>query len=263
MAQIKDRTGQRFGRLVALRCCGVGNDGALWECICDCGKITWVRGTCLARGTTQSCRCLEMESRLKHGQRGTPEYRSWAAAKTRCYNPAYSKYPRYGGRGIVMCERWRDSFARFFEDMGRRPSKRHTLDRRNNDGNYEPGNCRWATPKQQAKNKTHGRSLRKLTDHQILEIREQLKSNSCRSLAPIYGVSRTSITNIARGKTWKHIKERHIKSGNPTDSTTIVAGTWQDGRARGAVSSKPASAPRTSSSRMDSSTSSTAARSGR
>jgi hypothetical protein len=88
---------------------------------------------------------------FKHGQYLSPEYKAWAAMKARCLNPSDAAYAAYGGRGITVCDRWLDSSA-FLEDMGKRPSPKHSLDRINNNGNYEPGNCRWATARQQIRN---------------------------------------------------------------------------------------------------------------
>ncbi len=82
------------------------------------------------------------------------EYRAWQAMKNRCYNPNCEKYARWGGRGITVCERWLHSFANFYADMGQRPSAKHSLDRIDNDGNYEPGNCRWATSVEQNNNQS-------------------------------------------------------------------------------------------------------------
>lgn len=97
---------------------------------------------------------------IKHGRIGTPEYRAWANMKSRCYRPSYRNFSDYGGRGIGVCDSWRDSFENFFSDMGQRPSPRHSLDRYpDKNGNYEPGNCRWATWHQQATNTRRNRDF--------------------------------------------------------------------------------------------------------
>lgn len=98
-------------------------------------------------------------SRLTHGMTGTPEHRTWKSIIGRCENPKNPKFPIYGGRGIVVCSDWRASFQAFFRDMGRRPSSAHSIDRINVDGNYEPANCRWATAKEQNRNKTNARLI--------------------------------------------------------------------------------------------------------
>lgn len=149
-----DLTGQRFGRLVVLaRSAPDANSNARWSCMCDCGTARVVYGQSLGNGATQSCGCLAKEPgrRQTHGASSSNDYKSWAAMVQRCTNPNNHKWPRYGGRGITVCERWRD-YENFLADMGPRPSGM-TLDRYpNNDGNYEPGNCRWATPTQQQNN---------------------------------------------------------------------------------------------------------------
>lgn len=131
---------------------------------CACGKERHVRIASLTRLISQSCCChvrnvppVKPKSQRTHGEsasggRRTPEYMAWGAMKSRCYNHHAPQYPGYGGRGIQMCDRWRESFERFLEDMGRRPSPGHSLDRIDVNGNYEPGNCRWATAKQQSRN---------------------------------------------------------------------------------------------------------------
>lgn len=143
-------TGERWARID-------GHARRLINCRCDCGTIREIVLSRLTRGLTQSCGCLAREmnsTRMRrHGEASarTKEFRAWEAAKGRCFNPRNPKYPRYGGRGIGMCARWRGDFSAFLSDMGRKPSGT-TLDRIDNDGNYEPGNCRWATPKVQAQN---------------------------------------------------------------------------------------------------------------
>lgn len=127
-----------------------------WNCVCECGNATLVLGVQLCSGRTASCGCLHRdrmrEINTTHGMAGTPEYQAWWNMLARCTNPEHDWYSDYGGRGIQVCERWRDSFENFYADMGPRPSPDHSLDRENNDGNYEPGNVRWATKPQQNRN---------------------------------------------------------------------------------------------------------------
>lgn len=158
--QLIEMAGATFGRLLVLERAGSGKGGkAQWRCRCDCGTEKVVSGDQLRSGKTASCGCRRndsgpLASGFKHGGAGTTEYEIWSSMKKRCQNPNCRVYPRYGGRGITVCERWSNSFEAFYEDMGPRPSKRHSIDRINNDGNYEPGNCRWATQKEQAANST-------------------------------------------------------------------------------------------------------------
>jgi len=125
---------------------------ATWLCTCDCGENKVIMSGNLHNGTSRSCGCRNGQPR--HGLRNTPEYRAWSAMKTRCYNKKTGdKYRIYGGRGITVCREWLHNFPAFLEHIGNRPSTGHSLDRINNNGNYEPGNVRWATRKEQQQNR--------------------------------------------------------------------------------------------------------------
>jgi hypothetical protein len=125
------------------------------KCICDCGNTGTYYLCNLKSGKTKSCGCLYNETRVgnyKHGGTGTREYSIWKAMKRRCYNKNVKDYPNYGGRGIIVCDRWLNSFENFISDMGKKPSAEYSIDRIDVNGNYEPSNCRWATPKEQRLN---------------------------------------------------------------------------------------------------------------
>ena len=166
-----DLTGQRFGRLLVLEYSHTASHSLRWRCLCDCGTEKIMIGAVLRRGA-QSCGCLKRElliaRNLKHGEtvRGhrTPTYNSWHNMIRRTTNPDYARWADWGGRGIAICERWRD-FRNFLADMGEKPPGT-TLDRIDNNGDYEPANCRWATPAQQARNQRRA----KLDSHMVLEI---------------------------------------------------------------------------------------------
>lgn len=144
--------GETFGRLNVLRKVG-GPGKAKVKCLCTCGRQTEVLLASLKSGNTISCGCALKQSRTKHGMHNTPEYSAWAAMIQRCTNPKSAEWKNYGARGILVCQEWSASFSAFFAAVGSRPSRNHSLDRYpDNDGNYEPGNVRWATAKQQSRN---------------------------------------------------------------------------------------------------------------
>ena len=163
--QVIDIVGQRFG---ALTVTGRADPGARkearWTVLCDCGTVKSVRSSHLRYGLVLTCgsSCQYSPSKISqykvtHGKTETVEYSTWKRIIGRCYNPNTRKYHCWGGRGIEVCERWRNSFPAFAEDMGLRPTSKHSIDRIDNDGNYEPGNCRWATNVQQSQNKRSNR----------------------------------------------------------------------------------------------------------
>lgn len=172
--------GMKFGELTAVSI-NVERSGRLtfWNCECRCGGRHIAAAKDLISGNTKSCGCLSREK--QHGMVGSPEYESWTAMKTRCNNPNHSSYHRYGGRGISVCARWADDFTAFLADMGPRPEGM-CIERVDNNGNYEPGNCRWATAKQQSRNKVTNRVV------QIGGTRRTLAE-----WADVYGLNRTTL----------------------------------------------------------------------
>jgi hypothetical protein len=153
MPRFKDISKKQFGRLVAIEYSGRSS----WRCMCDCGAVTTVATSNLTSGNTTSCGCALRESRFSHGMSKHRMHSVWRSMRARCNNPNDPSYRNYGGRGVRVCERWAD-FASFIADMGMRPSG-YDIDRIDNDGNYEPGNCRWVTREVNLNNTRNNRNV--------------------------------------------------------------------------------------------------------
>ncbi len=168
-----DERGHVYGKLTVLRQAQHVNGDVAWLCQCECGNQVVVRGMDLRKGQ-RSCGCIK----TKHGMANTPLYRVWIAMHSRCKNPNDRAYADYGGRGISMCEAWDNSFVAFYHDVGDPPGKGYSLDRIDVNGNYEPGNVRWATAKQQANNKRN--TIRVMINGEQYTLNEVAKQNHLR-----------------------------------------------------------------------------------
>jgi len=156
----KDIEGQKFGRLTAIKFVGSDKSGyARWECKCDCGKTVIVYGANLRSGRTKSCGCLYKYPKA-HGGTGTRLYKTWCSMNERCYRAKDKSFPRYGGRGIRVCDEWRHNFEAFRDwALANGYNDSLSIDRIRVNGNYEPMNCRWSTDEVQANNKRSNRTL--------------------------------------------------------------------------------------------------------
>ena len=163
---LEDLSGTVIGRLTLIKKLPKITGRAIkYRCVCECGNTKDICSTSLKNGDTKSCGCLRTEMTIEretiHGHKSkggcSDEYITWVSMKERCYNKNNKRYNCYGGRGIKVCQRWLHSFPNFFMDMGKRTSKKHSIDRINVNGNYTPSNCRWATKKEQQRNQRTNR----------------------------------------------------------------------------------------------------------
>lgn len=197
--------GQRFGRLVVTRDAGCVPPGrTTWECRCDCGATTVVRGISLRYGAVKSCGCAKLQLTPEGSWHRWPAprkrlYNTWLAMRSRCGNPNHYGYPWYGGRGIRVSYEW-DSYAQFERDMGPHPGIGWTLDRVDPNEHYNVGNCRWATRKTQARNRRDN----VINVRKAQQIREMYAQGGRRHIdvANIFGVSKATVSRIVTGKSW-------------------------------------------------------------
>lgn len=201
MGKFVDLTGTRFGRLVVTGRGVTKPRGKIyWTCLCECGRVKQIRGDHLKNGLIVSCGCFQDESRIithtTHGYTGTSLYAVYNTMLARCENPNHSQFPVYGGRGISVCEEWKNSFDSFLEwALAAGYEEGLSIDRRDNDGNYEPSNCRWVTSKVQANNKSNNHFITyKGETHTIAE------------WAEITGISQYTISQRIRKLGWDEVK---------------------------------------------------------
>jgi hypothetical protein len=154
----EDRVGEVFGRLTLLSVIRMVGETVTGTFKCNCGKVVNRAMGNVVSGNTSSCGCLKSElttaKNNKHSLSKTVEYKLWTGMLTRCHNESHSSYKGYGARGITVCDRWRSSFMSFLNDMGKRPSDGHSIERKDNSRGYSEDNCVWATDVEQARNKT-------------------------------------------------------------------------------------------------------------
>lgn len=176
---LKINPGDKFNRWQVVEKLGNKNGNIHYKCICECGNSGSISGSQLKKNKSHGCLDCGNKDKIKHGRSFTAEYRTWNSMRERCRNPKQKQFSDYGGRGISVCERWDKSFAHFLEDMEEKiKGKRISIDRIDNEGNYEPGNCRWSTPQENTNNR---RNSKKNRDKYMYILKEKLCEN-CRNI---------------------------------------------------------------------------------
>lgn len=196
----------RFGRLITIALAGRDKyNKKMVSAVCDCGTVRDYIYNSLRIGHTQSCGCLP-NNKPKHGHNTragkSPEYKVWDAMIQRCTNPNHNHYKHYGGRGISICDNWKD-FVKFFSDMGKKPFLKAQIDRIDNNGNYEPSNCRWTDHKTNARNS----SQTILTVNEVKQIKQLISETTLtrKTIGEIFDVSKACIVDIGLGRRWADV----------------------------------------------------------
>jgi len=206
MGKLIDITGQRFGRLTVVKKSYVDKDNFVrWECLCDCGKTYFGRSYELRNGKVKSCGCLESENRhdiankSTHGLSKLPIYKVWKAIKSRCYRNTDKRYSRYGGRGISVCDEWLndpESFIKWSVENGYKVGL--TIDRKDNNGDYSPDNCRFITTAQNNRNSSNTH----LTESDIDRIKSLYSGGMIQiDIAQMFGITQQTVSKIVNNKT--------------------------------------------------------------
>lgn len=210
--------GIRYGSLLAIRPAGrMSSRNLIWEFLCDCGNVCQIDGYMVRSGRRTTCQiCAADRSKAAsrtHGKTESREFSTWTDIQTRCYNRNSKGFSNYGGRGILVCDRWLESFENFLADMGPRPSNQHSIERNNVNGNYEPSNCRWATIKDQAGNKRNNIRVE-------IDGVEKIISEWCAEYGVLVPTACLRYKNGIRGKALFRTTKREIFFNGITDTVS-------------------------------------------